>query len=245
MDFIFGPFHFDTRTRELRRDGAPVHLTPKAFELLEILIEERPRAVPKEELLARVWPESFISEANLPSLVAELRKALDDRARDPRYLRTVHGHGYAFCGSGSQRADPGSLSRGPHASAQEIHHRLVLPTREVVLAGAENLIGRTPDAAVWLENASISRRHARIVIAGSEATLEDLGSKNGTFRSSERVTRPVPLADRDVLQVGSVRMTYRALRTLDETETQSFQAGDPLPPWGEPVESDLTFQELS
>jgi DNA-binding winged helix-turn-helix (wHTH) protein len=97
MRIAFGPFTLDTDTRQLRHGADERHLTPKAFDLLELLTRERPRAVSKSTLLETLWPDTFVVEANLSNLVAELRAALDDDARQPRYVRTVYGRGYAFC----------------------------------------------------------------------------------------------------------------------------------------------------
>ena len=77
----FGAFALDTTRRELSRDGAAVHLTPKAFDLLALLAAEAPRIITKTELHARLWSGTFVSEATLTGLVKEIRRALDDRAR--------------------------------------------------------------------------------------------------------------------------------------------------------------------
>lgn len=214
MRYTFGPFLLDTDTRELARDGEPLHITPKALRLLELLIEERSKAVAKEELMERLWPEQFVVEANLASLVAELRKVLGDRVQKPRYLRTVHRHGYAFRGDAALAPD-----RPQGAGAALAHHRLYLGSREVALPEGESLLGRDPEAAVWLDHASVSRRHARIVVAAEQATLEDLESKNGTFRGADKVGGPVPLADGDRLKLGSMWVTYRCLPLPEETKT--------------------------
>ena len=92
----FGQFALDRGTRRLLAAGAEVHLSPKAFELLLILLAERPRAVSKADLHARLWPDAFVSEANLFGLIKEIRHALVDDSRQPRFIRTLHGFGYAF-----------------------------------------------------------------------------------------------------------------------------------------------------
>lgn len=218
MHVAFGPFVLDAQTRELTRDGDPLHVPPKAFRLLEILIEERPRAVAREELIERVWPGLFVGEGNLTSRIAQLRKALGDRPRDPRYLRTVHGYGYAFCASAVPVAD-----RRPDAPGAQVRHLLAQGVRKLSLSEGENLLGREPDAAVWLDHPTVSRCHACIVVAGSQATLEDLRSKNGTFRGSQRVTGRVLLADGDRLKLGSVWLTYRRLPLPAETKSADSQ----------------------
>ena len=96
--FSFGPFTLDDETRQLLRGTDPIHLSPKAFELLKALVEVRPRALSKAELHEQLWPDTFVTDANLGILIAEIRSALSDDARAPRYVRTLHGFGYAFSG---------------------------------------------------------------------------------------------------------------------------------------------------
>jgi DNA-binding winged helix-turn-helix (wHTH) protein/TolB-like protein len=96
MPVQFGDFMLDDSRRQLFGGGEPVHLSPKAFQLLSILIQERPRAISKNDLHERLWPDTFVSEGNLSSVVAELRSALSDDAREPRFIRTLYGFGYSF-----------------------------------------------------------------------------------------------------------------------------------------------------
>jgi DNA-binding winged helix-turn-helix (wHTH) protein len=176
----FGPFVLDGGTRELRRGDQPVHLTPKAFDLLWNLIEQRPRAVAKAALYHRLWPDTFVDEANLAILVGEVRSALGDSARKPVFIRTVHGFGYAFCGTAVTVARPASRSATAAGTCW-----LVSKTQHVALHQGENIVGRDPSADVWIDRHSISRTHARIVIDGVHATVEDAGSKNGTWRGND------------------------------------------------------------
>src|SRR4051812_31359452 len=99
MAVTFGPFTFDPGTRRLLRGAEEIHLSPKAFELLGVLIDDRARAMPRAELHRRLWPDTFVLETNLASLIAEIRRALDDSADDPQYVRTMHRVGYWFIGS--------------------------------------------------------------------------------------------------------------------------------------------------
>jgi DNA-binding winged helix-turn-helix (wHTH) protein len=206
----FDRFTLDTGTRELLAGGSVVHLSPKAFDLLEILVQRRPEAVPRAELEKRIWPRTHVSDTSLAGLVGELRKALGDPGRPPRFVRTVHSFGYAFCATTADA--PAARVAGGHLA-----FRLVLGRREIALVPGENVLGREAGAVVWLESASVSRRHARIVISGDAATLEDLGSRNGTRIGGRAVTAAVPLADGDEIELGSVRMTFRAL-PAGETE---------------------------
>jgi DNA-binding winged helix-turn-helix (wHTH) protein len=201
----------DTATRQVLRDGRPVHLTPKAFELLLALLERRPRALSKGDLRGQLWPDTHVLEANLPNVVAEAREAVGDDARQPRFIRTVHGFGYAFCGEAADDA--------PTADARDqASFRLIWQRREIQLHEGENVLGRDRDAVVWLDSSTVSRRHARIVITGREAVIEDLGSRNGTSVGGRKVEAPTPLADRDELKLGSVVMVFRV---FEPSETES------------------------
>ncbi len=214
MKLRFGPFVLDSDARELLADGAPRPLTPKAFALLELLLEQRPRAVAKQEILERLWPGTFVAESNVPTLVNEVRSALGDDRRQPRYVRTVHRFGYSFAASAAPVGRDGS---GPA-------FRLSRDTTEFELQAGENVIGRDVGAAVLLDHSSVSRRHAVVRVEAGRAVLEDCGSKNGTFLRGQRVTRPEPLDDFDEIRVGQVRLLFRTVST-DESTTSVWPKG--------------------
>jgi DNA-binding winged helix-turn-helix (wHTH) protein len=215
MRVSFGDFVLDRGTRQLLRGAEVCHLGPKAFELLELLLGHRPNVVPKERIRDRLWPEIFVSDWALASVVAELRSALDEAANAPRFVRTVHRVGYAFCGEAHEAHEAAPEPFGPTA------YRLVLLGREVDLRAGENLLGRVSDGVAWIDSSSVSRRHARILIGGGAPLLEDLGSKNGTFLHGERISVPTPLADGDVFRLGRVNITLRALRDGITTGTDA------------------------
>ena len=210
MPVRFGDCVFDPGTRQVLRAGKQIHISPKAFQLLETLIERRPNAVSKEELQEILWPSTYVSEANLPNLVADLRSELGDNPRSSRVIRTVQRFGYAFV------ATPLSAQ---HAGPRDRAYRLIWGHREIALGDGENLFGREDDAVVWIDDAAVSRRHARIVIDESGAVLEDLGSKNGTYLRSRRLPSPAKLADGDVITIGTASMTFRVLDKTASTAT--------------------------
>ena len=213
VTYRFGPFTIDSRTRRLLRDGQEVHLSPKAFDLLLSLVENRSRAMSKADLLKHLWPSTFVLETNLAGLIAEVRRALGDAADDPRFLRTMHRFGYWFIGS----VHDGHAEEDPVRSATR--YWLVWETRQVPLTEGDNILGRAPDAAVWIDALGVSRHHARIIINGRDATVEDLGSKNGTYVGAERVTAPCRLDDGDQIRLGSVVITFRVPPPVGSTET--------------------------
>ena len=104
----FGPFLIDARERMLRRDGEPVPLTPKAFDVLVALLEKPGQLISKEELLQKVWPDTFVEESNLAYNVFALRKALGDAAENSRYIETVPKKGYRFRASVIPASPPGN-----------------------------------------------------------------------------------------------------------------------------------------
>jgi DNA-binding winged helix-turn-helix (wHTH) protein len=201
----FAAFTLDPTTRQLLDGGRDVHLSPKAFDVLCILVAERPKVVTKANLHDRVWPGTFVVDANLSVLVGEIRRALADHVQAPRFIRTVHKVGYAFCGEATELEAERPEDRG------QARHWFAWNDRTFVLGPGDNILGRDPACGVWLDASGVSRRHARVRLAtGSAATLEDLGSTNGTFLGPARVTGPAALADGDVVHIGSVSLTYRA-----------------------------------
>jgi DNA-binding winged helix-turn-helix (wHTH) protein len=213
MRVAFGECTFDSETRELFRDGRRVHLSPKAFRLLELLLEERPRALSKAELQEKIWPKTFVSEANLASLAAETRREIGDRARGSKLLRTVYGFGYAFSGETTEERPAASAARQGRFS-------LVSDEKEVALPPGDTVLGRERLAAGRIDDGTVSRQHARITVAAQTAAIADLGSKNGTFVNGKRVgARPVRLSDGDQIQLGSVFLAFRAASSEKSTET--------------------------
>ena len=200
----FGPFTIDSETRQLLRAGTEVHLSPKAFDLLCTLIESRPKVVDKETLHARIWPDTYVVDANLNVLVSEIRRAIGDNRQQPEFVRTVHGIGYAFCGAAVQ-------VEAAAVAPEALFCWVAWASRTSSLSEGENVIGRDPRCSVWLDAPGVSRRHAAIRVdsATRRVTLEDLGSTNGTFLRRSRVRTEVALEDGDEIKVGTVVLTIR------------------------------------
>jgi len=214
MQVRFGPFLLDPESRELLRDSRRVSLSPKAFELLSILVASRPRAVSKADLQERLWPATFVVEKNLANLVSEIRAAIGDDASEPQFIRTVPRFGYAFREI-VDRADP---DRPP--GRRDVAFRIKWISGQAKLNEGEYVLGRDPNAEIYLDAPKVSRRHARITIAAARATIEDLGSKNGTFVGTQRVDGSREIGHGDVITIGSVRLTVTALRMPGSTETE-------------------------
>ncbi len=209
MTVRFGAFVLDSDRRQLTHEDDVVHLTPKAFDLLSLLVAEAPRVVRKTELHERLWTGTFVSDATLVGLVKELRRALDDRKPSAPIIRTAHGVGYAFAAALDRTTPrPSPVSRW-----------IVSGGRRIVLQDGENFIGRDPASEIWLDVPGVSRRHARMVVGQDGVMLEDLGSKNGTSVGGKSVDDRVALHDGDRIQVGPILIIYHTSTTGISTET--------------------------
>jgi DNA-binding winged helix-turn-helix (wHTH) protein len=212
----FDDFVFDSDTRQFSRSGEVLHTSPKAFRLLEILLTSRPKAFSKKELLESIWPDTFVDEGNLATLVTEIREILGDDARHSRFLRTVYGFGYAFCAEARALSASDRKDQNPGAA-----FRLLWGEREIGLAEGEHVLGRDAETQIWIDSVAASRRHAKIVISGSEATLEDLGSKNGTILNGRILSGRAPLKDGDRIQIAHASLTLRVFSSTGSTATRT------------------------
>jgi DNA-binding winged helix-turn-helix (wHTH) protein len=217
---IFGECNLDAKSHVLNRAGKVIHLTPKAFELLVLLLERRPAVVSKQEIMDCLWPQTFVSEANVPNLVAEIREAIGDSVEQPRFIRTVHRVGYSFHGSASVVMDETGMVSGVS------RFFLVIDGREMALNDGDNIIGRGEDCQVLVNTPTVSRRHARIKIASGVALISDLGSKNGTLVGGVALRGIARLKDGDEVQVGEVKMDFRVFDRARPTKTYSYPAPD-------------------
>ena len=213
VTFQIGEFTFDSASRLLMHNGIERHLSPKAQQLLHLLLEARPRALSREELYDALWPATFVCETNLSSIVNELRCALGDNARGSRYIRTVHRFGYAFCGEAS-----------PVSSTAKTSATLRCEERLYLLHEGENSVGRELDADVLLTNESVSRRHAVLTLVDGTIWVEDRGSKNGTYVDGRRVTSRLRVTPQTHLAFGAAGATI-ILRKRSSTKSLRIEAG--------------------
>jgi DNA-binding winged helix-turn-helix (wHTH) protein len=214
----FAQFTIDSETRQLLSAGGEVHLSPKAFDLLCRLIESRPKVLEKADLHAQIWPNTYVVDANLNILIGEIRRAIGDSAQNPKFVRTVHGVGYAFCGTAVD-------VQPSHAPVQALLCWVVWNRKTYQLSEGDNIIGRDPRSDVWLDVPGVSRRHAIIRVNSSNrrVMLEDLGSTNGTFVRRAAVDGEVALTDGDLIRVGTVDLTVRLWATDTATETKRIR----------------------
>ncbi len=200
----------DVEARELRRAGRVVPLSPQALELLLLLLAARPRALPQTDLRDALWPETHVGYTSLARVVSEARKAIGDTAAEARLIRTVPRFGYAFAGT-VRAEEPGPVATLAGA--------LVGKDREYPIPEGETLVGRGRDCGVQLPFERVSRVHARVRIDGGVATVEDLGSKNGTWVNGVRAAGAVTVTDGDEVVFGTVRLVFRRGGPAETTRT--------------------------
>ena len=138
ITYEFGPFRFDRRTLLLSRDGRAIHLSPKASQLLLLLLEARGEMVSKDELISALWPRTFVEEGNLPFQIHDLRKALGDRKGETIYIETIPRRGYRFLGTViRKRHDERTEAPPPVATITTLSPAIVSTERPGAVIGGE------------------------------------------------------------------------------------------------------------
>jgi DNA-binding winged helix-turn-helix (wHTH) protein len=207
----FDAFTLDVSRGCLRRGTEDVRLRPKSFDVLRYLVENSGRLIGKDELINAVWRDAIVTDNSLVQCLIEIRRALRDDAQ--AIIRTVPRRGYIFDISviaARHAAGPGGAP---------VIHWLIWDSCEQPLPEGSHVIGRDLSASISIKSPTVSRAHARVVIEGGVAVLEDLGSKNGTFVRGQPVKAPVRLADGDEIRIGAFQLTFRILSNDGATAT--------------------------
>jgi DNA-binding winged helix-turn-helix (wHTH) protein len=210
-DFRLGDWLVQPRLDRMACGGAEIHLRPKLMDLLVFLAQHAGEVVSKAEILEGIWAKHFMAESVLSGLMAELRRTLGDDAHKPRFIETVPKRGYRLV----VPVEPVGGDDTPTGAGAACV--LIVAGRRVPLGEGEHLIGRAPDVAVHVDSTDVSRHHAKVVVHEGCATIEDLGSKNGTFVGKERVAEPRALRNGDQVRVGGVLIVFRVPRCIQST----------------------------
>jgi len=200
----FDAFELDEANARLLRSGTPVPLAPTPFGVLCALARQPGALLTTNALLDKVWGHQFVTDSVLRTAISELRTALDDDARRPRFIETVSRRGYRFCGDAEVIGAQEAVRPHPAVRWWLMWKEMMLPLSE-----GENIVGRNPQSAIWIDAGSVSRVHAHIVIAAGRATVEDRGSTNGTYVNGARITSRHPLVDGTRVTFGSEDAVFR------------------------------------
>ena len=215
--FRVGDWLVEPMLYRITRDGEAVQLRPRVMGALVCLAEAAGAVVTRQELIDRVWRTEFVTTNALTHVIAELRTAFGDTAERRSYIETIPRRGYRLIATVSPL--------GPPPPVTKVVSRFTLLDDQgtpIELAEGENVIGRSAEAAIRIDTSEVSRRHARIVVEGPVATIEDMGSKNGTFVRGRRLDGPARLEDADEIQVGVNVARFRVVVVDDRTKTEEL-----------------------
>jgi Tol biopolymer transport system component/DNA-binding winged helix-turn-helix (wHTH) protein len=186
--YRFGEFELDTTRFRLLKDGAVVPIEPKALDLLRLLVERAPRIVEKAEIFAIVWKGVAVTDNALTRLVAQLRKALADDPKAPRYIETIATRGYRFLAPAIVVSDPvDDVSAGGSTAAGPAPARAVRPrARARAAAFSAAVLGAIALFGSWFLTAGADRPGARTAESTGISGLEIL--KRASLRPRELTT---------------------------------------------------------
>ena len=178
-------------------------------------MENRPRVLSKTELIERVWPGVFVSDASLAKVVSRIRRAIG-QMDDARIIRTVHGCGYAFAAELDDQQSPAeSAAVGPATCW------LICGTREFPLANGEHIVGRDSNASIRLDSPKVSRQHARLVVSGVRATAAGSRQQERLVRSRGPRDRPEDASSRGTISgIGPFALVFRVGDYAVSTESE-------------------------
>jgi DNA-binding winged helix-turn-helix (wHTH) protein len=208
MKLAFGDCILDLAARQLSRGGEIVTLEPKMYQLLEVLIERRPAVVTNQELDEILWPKSYVVRSSLTRLVSELRTALGDTPSNSQFIRTAYKVGYSFCAEVRSFAAP---RRRPANLA------LLWNGQVLLLPEGEHIAGRGEECSLVIDAGTVSRQHARIKVLSGIATIEDLGSTNGTFVNGARISTATQFTAGSKIGLGTTVLLVKASGAAEPT----------------------------
>jgi DNA-binding winged helix-turn-helix (wHTH) protein len=213
--FHLGEWLVEPTLDRISRDGHHVRLRPRAMDVLICLALESGKLASKQNIIDTVWRTEYVSEHALTQVIAELRAALGDDARNPSYIENIPRRGYRLVAA----VTPVAMSV-PSVHDASLPFKLQSEEGDHPLVQGPNIIGRTIDADLCIDRTEVSRCHARIVVQGTTATIEDLGSKNGTYVNGERLEAPILLTNGDEIWIGRSVARLRFLVEGEPTMTE-------------------------
>lgn len=214
--FHLGEWLVEPSLDRVTRDGREVRLRPRAMDVLVALALRAGELASKRDLIDAVWRTEFVSDHALTQVVAEIRAALGDDARNPAYIENIPRRGYRLVAEVTEAA-PSVVPA----------HEATLPFKlqgdhgDHPLVQGDNIIGRAPDAEICIDQTEVSRCHARIRVAGTSASIEDLDSKNGTYLNGTKLEHRAELKNGDEIWIGRSIARLRFLIEGEPTKTET------------------------
>jgi len=218
-----------------------VHLEPKAMEVLVCLADHAGEVVSRQDLVDSVWTVEVVADSTLTHTIADLRRALADDARAPRFIETIPKRGYRLIvgtGAGEQGESPGRQAAAGYDPlavivGKRVHlgnrdgsdlsdHSLFLADQKISLPGSAIVLGRGKDADIRILVPEVSRLHARLKLESETVEVEDLASKNGTLVNGTPITSRQELKSGDAMSIGPITMVYRWV-SEETTLTQDME----------------------
>ncbi len=193
-----------------------VQLEQRVMAVLVCLARNAGDVVTRRHLVDSVWDEGFVADNTITHAVAELRKAFGDSHRDPTFIETIHRRGYRLIAPVHFDEMSSFMNSATHFSYLAVARGIEFP-----LFDGANLIGRGPDTTIMIPSMKVSRHHAKITVEHDAASLEDLGSKNGTYLNGTKIQEPVELDGGDLIGVGCVTETVLVVDSLGRRTTES------------------------
>jgi DNA-binding winged helix-turn-helix (wHTH) protein len=218
-EFRLGDWLVQPDADRIARGETTIHMRARLMDVLVCLAASAGEVVSKDDILAAVWGQKFLAESVLTRTITELRQALGDDPHEPRYIETIVKRGYRLVAPVEVVPAHVGATPPPHAI-------MVLSYwgARTLLDEGETVIGRAPNAGVRVDALAVSRRHARIVVAGSRAWVEDLGSKNGTRLDGAALIERTELVSGARIEIGPATLVFRVLRSDGTTQTDASSA---------------------
>lgn len=195
-DFRIGDWLVEPALGQIARGQKSIRLRPRAMDVLLCLASDPGKVVSRQRLIDTVWHTVHVTDNVVSQVVTELRTALGDDARSPSYIENIPRRGYRLV------APVCRLDDGLPVAGDLSLFMLAGPGLDFTLKRGENLIGRSSGADIRVNLTQVSRLHARIVVEGRAATVEDMGSKNGTYVNGELISSPTRLELGDEIALG-------------------------------------------
>jgi DNA-binding winged helix-turn-helix (wHTH) protein len=227
----FAEFELDPAAYALRRGRVRIKLEKVPMELLLLLVANAGALVERREIQTALWDSDVLVEHDpaINTAIRKIRRALEDDAENPRFVETVVGKGYRFIAPVERREwDARIQPRDIEAARPPSQWHGTFPrycvtrgAQEFVLDSGDNLLGRDPVARIYIDHASVSRRHARISIGSERALLEDLKSRNGTYLDGRRIDGPTEIRHGGLIGLGPITLTFLILSAPASTRPVS------------------------